>query len=160
MENKEKKGRKRPTVGALSSELLRKENPTVDPTEQMRESLTGYDQNIYDCVDRGKKDFSGDFFIVIITKKEPLMPNVLRNYFMPRHSCPTPDYDQTVYKFDRVKDEVEFIWVIPAKHTCLFLIANRLEVPLEQHQLLKFVLEFADGSLMKYSQKLNKEIGE
>lgn len=160
MEKKERKKAKRTTVGTVASQLLQKETSIVDPIEQMQESLTEYDQNIYDCVNRCKKDIDGDFFIVIITKKEPLMPNVLRNYFMGRRTCPTPDYDQTVYRFNREKDEVEFLWVIPSKHTCLFLIANRLEVPLEQHSLLKFVLDFEDGTLFKLAQKINQEKGE
>lgn len=160
MEKKERKQAKRPTVGAVAKELLQKESPAVDATEQMQESLTGYDQNIYDCVERCKQDYFGDFFIVVITKKEPLMPNVLRNYFMGRASCPTPDYDQTVYKFDREKDEVEFLWVVPSKHTCLFLLQHRLEVPPEHHKLLHFVLEFQDGTLFKKAKQLNKEKGE
>ena len=158
MEKKERK--KRPTVGAVSRDLILKESPATDPVEQMYENLTDYDQNIHSCVDRCKKDFVGDFFIVIVTKKEPLMPNVLRSYFMGRHSCPTPDYDQTVYRFKRIEDELEFLWVVPSKNTCLFLIDHRLEVPIEQHQLLKFVLDFQDGSLMKLAQKINGEKGE
>jgi len=89
----------RETVGKISSDLLIK---SVDNThsayEQMLESLTDFDKHMHETIDRLKKDWpSQDFYIVVITKKERLMTNVLRNYFLGRLSCPTPDYDPVGY---------------------------------------------------------------
>lgn len=145
------------TVGKVALELLKKEPETRNPIEQMRESLTDFDKNIHLCIERYKQKFLGNFYVVVITKKERLMPNVLRNYFTGRITCPTPDYDQAVYRYDKAEDSITFLWVIPSKDTCHLLHANAMQVHPSERDLLKYVLKFIDGSLLKYSKKLNGE---
>ena len=148
---------KQDTVGKISSELIQKQPDTTSPIEQMRESLTDWDKNIYECIERSKKDFLGDFYVVVITKNEPLMRNVFRNYFYARLSCPTPDYDQTVYKYDRKTNNIDLIWVIPSRDASYYLKDNALQVSKEEYGLLRFVMEFANGNLFKKAKELNGE---
>ena len=147
----------RETVGKISSELLAKQPDSQNPIEIERELHKDYENNVYECIDRGKKDFLGDFFVVVITKKEPLMQNVLRHYFFCRLSCPTPDYDQTVYKFFRDTEIVELIWVIPSRDACFILKENSSQVSPVEFGLLEYVLKFADGTLYKLAKSLNGE---
>jgi len=147
----------RETVGKVAQDLIIKDEK-VTPTEQMMESLSDYDKNIYEAIDRGKKDFAGDFFVVVLTKREKLLPNVLRNYFTVRLSCPTPNYDQTVYQYIHKNDALEFLWTIPDRYICNFIKEHCMELPPEQKQLIQFVLDFADGTLMQKAMVLNKEI--
>lgn len=149
---------KKKTMGVIALDLAKSAHDnTHNAHDQMEESLTDWDKNIFECVDRFKAQFPFDFYIVVVTKKERLLENVLRNFFTGRISCPTPDYDQTVYRFDRKKDILEFLWVIPSKDTCLHLREHALQVPLEERQLLQFVLDFADGSLFRKAKELNGE---
>jgi hypothetical protein len=145
------------TVGKISSDLIVKEPETKSPIEQMRENLTDYEKNMHECVARGKKDIHGDFYIEVITKKEPLMQNVIRNYFGFRHSCPTPNYDHAVYKYTLENDHLEFLWVIPDRQTCQLMIENKIYVPLEEHGLLDYVMRFANGELFTLCKTLNGE---
>lgn len=145
------------TVGSISSQLMQKQPETTSPIDQMREQLSDWDKNIWECIDRSKKDFIGDFYIIVITKNERLMKNVFRNFFYARLSCPTPDYDQTVYKYHRHDDEIEFLWVIPSRDASFYLKDNALYVAPQEQQLLKFVLDFADGTLFKLAKELNGE---
>ncbi len=149
---------KRETVGKLSSELLQKESPTHSPIELEREMHTEYEANLFSCIETGKKMYGNSFYVVVITKRERLMPNVFRNYFFSRSSCPTPDWDQTVYRYEKSCDEIEFLWVIPSKDTCEHLTLNALQVAPEERALLGFVLSFSDGTLFKLAKKLNKEM--
>lgn len=149
---------KRTTVGSLSTQLLNEKPDTRNPIELQRAMHSEYISEIYTCIERGIKDFPGDFYCVVITKKEPLMENVMRNYFFPRSTCPTPDYDQTVYKYHRDADEIEFLWVVPSKDACLYLKDNALLVDKSEHWLLNCVLSFADGSLYTLCKQLNKEL--
>jgi hypothetical protein len=146
----------REKVGKISYDLWNKKPEAADAIEQMREQLTDYDKNIAECIERGKKDHPQDFYIVVITKRERLMPNVFRNYFTNRLSCPTPDYDQTVYKYTKLDQSVEFIWVVPSKQTCLYMMSNPLEI--REKELLHFVIDFANGTLGKKALVLNNEI--
>lgn len=147
----------RETIGKLSSDLIIKSPDTRSPIEQMRENLSEYESNIWQCVERYKKQFPGNFYVVVITKNERLMPNVFRNYFTARLSCPTPDYDQTVYIYRRSDESLEFLWVIPSRDASIYLKNNALYVEESERNLLKFVLEFADGTLFKLAKKLNGE---
>lgn len=148
----------RETIGKLSTELLHKDTKSDHTAgEQMVEQLENYESNFFECVNRGKGMFPGDFYVVVITKREKLFANVLRNFFFPTLACPTPTWDQIVYKYTRKDESHDLIWVIPDKHTCGFMIENRLALDLSQQQLLKFVMDFKDGSLDRKARTLNGE---
>ena len=147
------------TAGSASIRLSSKDPGNVTPTEQMRESLTNYNSNISDCIKDSIKKHGkeADCFIIVITKKEPLMPNIIRNYFFSRLTCPSPDYDQVVYHYHSSSCDIEFLWVIPSRDACIMFKQNALIVKSEERVLLKFVLDFADGTLYKLCKKLNGE---
>lgn len=145
------------TVGKVSAELLTKEPDSRNPIEIERTLHQNYESNVLEAIERGKKDFEGDFFVVVITKKEPLMPNVIRHYFFCRLSCPSPDYDQTVYLYRRAIDSIDFIWVIPSRETCFTFKENSTQIDPSEYGLLEFVLKFADGTLYQIAKRLNGE---
>ena len=145
------------TVGAASRELSLKEPDAKNAIDQMREQLTDYDKNIHECLKEQKKNFDGDFYVVVLTKKERLMQNVLRGYFFGRLSCPTPDYDQAVYKYNRADDNLVFLWVIPSYDVVNYMKNNVSHVPKEKYALLDYVLRFVDGTLTRLAKELNGE---
>lgn len=147
----------RETVGKIASDLIMRPLETTSPIEQMREQLSEYEKNVYECVERSKKDLPGDFYVVVLTKRERLMQNVFRNYFYARLSCPTPDWDQTVYKYKRNSDDIIFMWVLPSKQACEEMTINSHLVPREEYQLLEYVLAFNNGTLLKLAKDLNGE---
>jgi hypothetical protein len=149
---------KRPTVGKIATDLAQKKPDTLSPIEQMQEQLTDYDKNIMECIATNKKQFTNtDFYVVVITKKEPLLQNVIRHYFTGRLSCPTPDYDQTLYKYFHADDRLDFLWVIPSKDTCQMLLSHAHEIIPEEWALLRYVTQFADGTLFKMAKNMNGE---
>ncbi len=152
------KEQKRATVGKLSWDLLEHATPADHSAEeQMREQLNDYERNVFEAVENGKKQFDYDFYIVVETKKEPKMKNVIRNYFFTRSTCPTPTYDNSVYKYHRSSEQLEFLWVLPSKETCFMMKDHALEIPKEERELLQFVLDDADGTLLKRCKMLNGE---
>jgi hypothetical protein len=152
---------KRDTVGKISLDLQKKApEATHSAEEQMREQLSDYEDHMQQCVNRCKKEYDGDFYIVVLTKKERLMQNVIRNFFMGRKTCPTPEYDQAVYKYNRASGIVEFMWVIPAKDVCMHMLENALILPPEESRLLSFVMDFNDGSLLRKVKIINGEAAD
>jgi hypothetical protein len=150
---------RRETVGKISTDLLwGAQELDHSAEEQMREMLELWETNLLECIERGKKEFPHDFYIVVDTKKEPKMQNVLRNVFIPRSTCPTPTYDNSVYKYHRSDENLEFLWVLPSKSTCSMMKDRALEIPEDQKELLQFVLDDADGTLLRRCKTLNKEI--
>jgi hypothetical protein len=148
---------KKETVGSVALDLMQKTPESRNPMEIQKEMQSEYLKELITCVEDHKKIYKNNFFIVVITKNEKLMPNVFRNYFFARETCPTPDYDQSVYRYVRADEAVEYIWTIPSRDTCHHLKDNALYVAPEERDLLNFVLQFADKSLYKLAKKLNKE---
>jgi|SRR6185369_9630184 len=149
--------RDRKTVGKIATDLIQQEAPTRSVIELERAMHEQYENNVWECVTRSKKLFTGDFYVVVLTKKEKLLENVVRHYFFGRLTCPTPDYDQTVYKFVSSHESLEFLWVIPSKDTCEHLRDHALEVDPSERDLLHYILDFYDDTLMKKAKKLNGE---
>jgi hypothetical protein len=139
---------------------LAKDEHPVCVIDQQREMQKDYEKNFIECLERGKKAIDGDFYLVVETKKERLLVNVLRNYFFYRHSCPTPTYDTAVYKYHRSSDTIEFLWTVPSRDTCELLRDNALEVAPEERDLLHFVLDFYQGTLLARAKKMNNEQAE
>jgi len=116
--------------------------------DTQREIDKDYFKEIEECVKRfkAKSGIDEDFFIVVIVKKERLMENVIRRYFVPRRSLPTPAYDQTVWRY-RKGGELEFIWVVPDHNTCQEIYNHPERVPQEEAWLRQLVNSFMSGHL-------------
>ena len=150
-------GQTRDTVGKISTDLLAKTPYSNDPIEIERALHKDYVKEVTACIETNKNQLVGDFFVVVLTKKESLMENVLRHYFFARSSCPTPDYDQTVYHYHADIENIEFLWVIPSKDACITFMEQSSSIAPEEWGLLYFVLKFADGTLFKQAKILNNE---
>lgn len=149
--------KRKKTVGYEAYTRLLQIPETRDPIELQREMQKDYEAHIEKCISRSLKEYHDDFYIIVTTKKEPLMQNVLRNYFYARKTCPTPGYDQTVYKYHLKDGKVEFLWVIPSVDTCELMLRNTLNISKEEHTLRNFVLDFYDGTLFSLAKRLNGE---
>jgi hypothetical protein len=153
------------TVGSYSYELQQK-NEKINPIDLQRQVHKGnnnedsYENQIRLAVERGCKLYDNDFFVIVIFKKERLMVNVVRQYFLPRQTCPRPEYDQVVYRYFRGSHSLEFVWVIPDKETCSLLPFYKDMIPKEQSELSKFVFDFNSGKLDELSDSINRELLE
>ena len=147
----------KPTLGSIVSDLSQKQSDSRDPIELQRAMQEDYLKNLMEAVDRGYNKYKGDFFIHVELKAEKILANTFRHYFIDRQTCPTPNYDQSVYRYDRTKGQIEYIWSIPDRETSHTLIENALIVVPEERELLSFCLKFADGTLFKMCKKFNGE---
>jgi len=149
-----------PTVGKVAIALQEKAGnatSTHSVVDQTQSQTSEYLDNLIQCVNENKPKIVGNFYVVVITKKEKLLENVLRNYFFSRMTCPTPDYDQALFYYDAKADQISFIWVIPDKETCVMMIKNMGQIAPEEHELLQFVIDFSSGKLFQLAKKLNGE---
>ena len=163
----------RRTVGSIATELSQQASHSIDPREIQEATEKEYLRELRWCVEHAQKKepcrencpkecadrekLDGDFFIECILKKEKLLENVLRNYFIPRTTCPEPFYDRTVYKFNAASQQIEFIWVVPDKDTCETFKENKLHIVPAERELLQNVLNFYDGTLYRMMKKFNNE---
>lgn len=154
--NQEKSPPRR-TVGQEALDIFVKGDKENSPIELQREMTREYYQNLIDCALDNRRKLTGSFYIVVITKNERLLKNVFRNYFFARKTCPTPDYDQSVFKYNAKSEEIEYIWTVPSQDACIYFMNNFREIPPEEQQLLDFIVAFKTGKLMQKAKKLNGE---
>lgn len=146
---------KHKTVGAHALELMKKEHEAIAAYDMQQAMLKDYTKHLEDELKKGLTTFEGDFYIVVIAKKEKLMRNVIRNYFLSRISCPTPDYDQTVWFADREAMSLNLLWVIPDRETCYQFLLHKNDIL--ETDLLRHVLAFEDGTLYRECKRRNNE---
>lgn len=145
------------TLGKIATDLMAKDEPRHNVIDMQRAMQQDYEKELIACMNDGKKRWHADFYVVVMTKTERTLKNVIRNFFFSRQSCPTPTYDNTVYKYNAEHDMLEFLWVLPSKETCEAFRDDPLATPPEERDLLNFVLEFYDGALDIRAKKLNGE---
>ncbi len=148
-------GKKRKTAGSVVLDLLKKTPDTRDPQELIKAQAEDYQRVVLETTEEGKKIYKKDFFVVSLCKKEPLIPNIMRNLIHHRESCPTPTHDQTVYHFVRNDNQLFFLWTIPDFETATIIRENVLNIAPDEHWLRDIVIDFYDGTLDKLCDTLN-----
>lgn len=151
---KEKKTIKE-TVGQASHRLLCNKDTKQGIVDTQREVDKGYFEECQKCIERKPhSEWKDPWYLIVINKKERLMENVVRRYFFGRQSLPTPEYDQTVWKFYPQSGNLRYVWTIPCKNTCLWMYNNQNEIPEEHKELGKFVVDFMENRLYDVSLKI------
>lgn len=154
----EQKKKKRETVGTIAQELKKKAPETTNVNEQGEWMTKDYLANLYEAIlNFTKKNPTTDFFIEVQTVKLRLLENVIRNYFIARLSCPTPNYDQTVWQYKYKDEELFLVWTIPNREYSFKLLENAAIIDPSIRELTDNVIAFATGELYKKSKKLNNE---
>lgn len=151
---------KKKTFGKIYSDLQNKaseDKEQILAIELAAEMKKEFMPNLFEAVNRGYSRFEGDFWIDCENKREPLMPRAFRDYFQDKKECPMPRYDQSVFRYNREKGQIEYWWTIPDKQTCIYLLHYRNQIPPEEQQLLKFTWQFMTGELYLLMKKMNGE---
>jgi hypothetical protein len=154
------------TVGAEALKLQQDTSLEMNAQELQQQMHKGvcskksYEEEVWDCVDRALKDTNvgTEFFVVVLSKKERLLQNVVRQFFFYRNSCPTPEYDQTVYRYIKKDDELEFLWCIPNNSLAAAMTYYPDNFTAEQQALVQYVKDFNSGKLDIKARQLNKEL--
>jgi len=102
--------------------------------------------------------YQGKALYVVLLKKVERLGQAPRTFVFARHSCPSPVYKQSVWKYHANGDE-EFLWSIPDWELYYHILANAtqfLQDP-ETSDLAKFVTLMESGELLKWIIKENGE---
>jgi len=145
------------TIGKVAVDGMLKDHDTRSVVELEQEMQKEYMNELLNCIDAHYNKWTTDFYVSVITKREVILHNVLRNYFTARLSCPTPTFDQSVFKYHRQDGKVEYLWTVPSEDACIHMKENALAIVDEERPLFNFVLQFSDGTLLKLAKKLNGE---
>ncbi len=155
------KAQRSKTVGQYSHEFQQKPDEKINAIDLQRAIFKGdkpensLENRVKKAVEDGIAKFEGNFFLVLLLRKERLMPNVIRPMLICQQTCPTPTYDQTVWSYNRSEEKLEQVWVVPDKQTVPFLILMKKYLPSDQEKLVEFAEIFVSGELDRFCQRLN-----
>lgn len=97
----------------------------------------------------------GDFYIISMLLHDEKLNYSIKNKFFATSACPTPMYDQSVYKFKRATQEIEYLWTVPDKLTVEIWSQDKTAMEPENLPLLDMILKFKSGELQRMSDELN-----
>lgn len=144
------------TLKEFSSKLEAAER--IEIQQVMEQMVETYPDQLFKCIDRGKEKIKDrDFYVCSALKREPLTPKVFKQQFFFTIECPRPYVNFTVYKYHRNADNLELLWCIPDRVTVNHYYNNRTLASPGDFQLLKYCIEYKDGTLYRKMQELNKE---
>lgn len=151
--------KKEKTFGEQYLEILSKDSGKA-PVQEIRDSLLSeWDKNVFELIEKTRKQIPyRHFYIAVITKREHLAQNTIRIYYESKYDCPTPSYEQTVYKIRENSCDWSLLWTIPTKDVCAYMKAERMNIAPDQWELLGYVLDFDQGKLDQKAQLENGEV--
>lgn len=132
--------------------------PVMDLAAAMMED---YMPKLMKAIDDQCKYTKDNFYIEVLQKHERVLKNAFRPHIMICHStCPKPNPDQTVFRYNQLDGRIELIWVLPPEDAIVHLLNNYKEVHKDEQQLLNFCVIYARGDLWNLMKKFNGEQGD
>jgi hypothetical protein len=136
------------TVGIAAMRAMKDFNPEQTVCDTTRAMNKGYLEEINKCVNRFPAcDWHTPFYVVVITKKERVLHNVIRRYFVARQSLPSPTWDQTVWHYNPTTSDLRHVWTLPDQETGSWLLMYPEDAPKGHGELLSTIHEFARDQL-------------
>lgn len=147
--------RQRPTVGALNhaAKTDLNQSDTWETTQEREKEIM---RNLLELVASNRQKVKGDFFVMLLSKKEKLLTQVIRDRLFALKACPTPNYGQTLWKYHHLDQRLEFIWTVPPKDVVMFLKRYPIEMSDMCGDLIRQVFNFIDGTLDRRTIELNR----
>lgn len=119
---------------------------------------TSINQKIQKVYEEGKKEYADNFYIVCLIRGERFSKGTtVRNQVFHQKDCPTPTYDQNVFKYDRSKNCLIYLWSVPDIAFTHWISKYYLYLPLDQQDLAYFCRAFLSGGLDRLCARENKE---
>lgn len=151
------------TKHLLSPDVVRAERLRKEELKEISEAMGPQrQQKLYSIAKETAKQeyFSNrDFYIVAVWSfsRDFAPGQVPEDFFFVRRSCPTPGYNQNVFKYHHQTGSIEFLWSIPKKRRYYELWANRtryINDPVLKARTA-FVVSMETGKLMEWVLKEN-----
>ena len=125
-------GVKAKRVGQAALDILAHDNPDQTVEQTLDAFGPDYARQMEECIDTNKTKFKDPFYILVLTKKEPWISNVLRNYFVGRQTPPHafqmmeeyPNHTKTLYIVNARKGQVKLLWSLPGFADCITVAKN------------------------------------
>lgn len=126
--------------------------------EMSREQSKSYMPRLYAFLQKGKKRYSDDFIIEVNRWHEVGDRKVTRYRYRQILALPTPRPCRAYYYYDASEDTLDLLWDLPPAKACEWAFNNKVIVGLQMPTVMKTILDYYDGTLVKRADEINKKI--
>jgi hypothetical protein len=138
---------KNQTVGKIATDLLSQTSDPINIIDIQKEADKEFIKELENII-TNHKHYDDVYYIQVILKKEPLLENVIRRYFVVRKSPPLPTYDTSLFSYDNQKEQLFFHWSIPDPTSCHYILTHEQFLPSEEQDLISTVKKFSAGVMI------------
>lgn len=125
-------GKKGKRVGQASIDILSKPHAEQTVGETLDAFGPDYARQIEECIDQHAHKYTNPWYLFVLTKKEYLLENVVRNWFIPRQTAPHAfdmmeqysNFTKTLYIVDSEKGKIKLCWSLPGFTDCITVAAH------------------------------------
>lgn len=134
MSNEAKSVEKNKIVGQEVFDILSKDQPMQTVGETLDTFGPDFAKFMEKTVEDNKEKYKSPFYILVLTKKDYFMPNLIRNWFISRQTPPhafnlMEDYTnatKTLYIVDAQKGLCKLLWSLPGLDECFSIARHPL----------------------------------
>jgi len=133
-----------------------KKNKPHDTIQEAAQDVFGsMPEIIEETKRRGKQKHKGDFFIEILIKIERVALDPVHPYINATRTCPNPHFSQAVMHYEKDKDQLKLLWVLPDQTNSVFY---KLDPSRFNKANVDYLLDHEAGKLQKLANDINKSI--
>lgn len=148
------------TVFDLQKKILEKkagDKPMTiqDSLDHSNEINKNEDAKLHEKYKEGLKKYPNkDFYIYCLLRSDPMLPTSYAAVWGTRRICPTPSFDQVLFKYMKKIKALYIMWSIPNVKSCV----RYMNIPIkelrtaEREQYEKWVIPFYNGELEKLAK--------
>lgn len=146
----------RETVGKIITDLKAQydEKDFADLSEIGKELTKDLWSTIWEHVLQKKEELQCVFFVMLTKQRDPVT-GAGKTFLTTHIACPTPHFFQSMWRFNPVNDKLEYLWSLPGPQRCVDMYNERAYVPIEEWEMMGYVIRFLDGDLDKLVVHLN-----
>jgi len=125
-------GSKAKRVGQAALDLVSKDPQPQTVGETIDAFGPKYAEEIEKAIEDNKDKYKSPFYILVLTKKEYLIINAVRNWFIARQTAPYafdmmeqyPEHTKTLYIVDARQGKIKILWSLPGFQDCITVAKN------------------------------------
>ena len=125
-------GAKGKRVGQAALDLISKDQPYQTAGDTIDAFGPRYAEEVQKTVEQNRKKYHSPFYLLVFTKKEYLIINAVRNWFVARQTAPYafdmmqqyPEHTKTLYIVDAEKGKIKLLWSLPGFSDCITVASN------------------------------------
>lgn len=150
-------------VGQAALDILSASQPTYSAGDIVDAFGPKYVEEIEKAIAEGERKYTNPFYIFVLTKKEPWVTNIVRNYFVARQTPPRamdsmigyPNHTKTLYIVDASKGQIKLIWSLPGWDDCQSVAKHP---DLYAPELVRWIQDLGSPRLNKEKYSFDEEI--